>query len=239
MKLKAPLLAIAFTGTLVLTACSNSPANSSVSNQPASPSQDVAQSPTGSMGGMDHGSMSQSPGMSGMNHGSMNMSLGPKDANFDLRFIDGMSPHHEGAVVMAQEALQKSQRPEIKQLAQAIIEAQQKEIAQMKGWRAAWYPNASAEPVMYDDQMKMDMPITDSMHSSMMMSGNLGAADNQFDLRFINAMLPHHQGAVTMAKEALEKSDRPEIKKLAQDIISSQQQEIAQMHQWRKAWYEQ
>ena len=104
MKLKAPLLAIAFTGTLVLKAtfsaaadCSNSPANSSVSNQPASPSQDVAQSPTGSMGGMDHGSMSQSPGMSGMNHGSMNMSLGPKDANFDLRFIDGMSPHHEGA----------------------------------------------------------------------------------------------------------------------------------------------
>jgi uncharacterized protein (DUF305 family) len=239
MKLKTPLLAIAFIGSLILTACSNTPAGSSVSSQSASPSQDVAQSPTDSMGGMGNGSMNQSPGMSmpGMNHGSMNMSLGSKDANFDLRFIDGMTPHHEGAVVMAQEALQKSQRPEIKQLAQAIIDAQQKEIAQMKEWRAAWYPNASTEPVMYDSQMKMDMPMTDTMRSSMMMSGNLGAADSQFDLRFINAMLPHHEGAVTMAKEALEKSDRPEIKKLAQDIISSQQQEIAQMQQWRKAWY--
>ena len=66
---------------------------------------------------------------------------------------------------------------------------------------------------------------------------DLGAADDQFDLRFINAMLPHHEGAVTMAKEVLEKSDRPEIKEMAQEIIASQQQEIAQMKQWRKAWY--
>lgn len=71
----------------------------------------------------------------------------------------------------------------------------------------------------------------------MMMNMDLGVADDQFDLRFINAMLPHHEGAVTMAKEALEKSDRPEIKKLAQDIISSQQQEISQMQEWKKAWY--
>lgn len=67
-----------------------------------------------------------------------------------------------------------------------------------------------------------------------MMSGDLGTADNQFDLRFINAMIPHHQGAVDMANQAAEKSDRPEIKQLAQDIISSQQQEIERMTQWRK-----
>ena len=220
MKLTTPLLAIAFTGNLILAACSNALSASSVSNQSASPSQDVVQGSTGNM-----------------DRGSMNMNLGPKDANFDLRFIDGMTPHHQGAVTMAQEALQKSQRPEIKQLAQSIIDAQEKEIAQMKAWRTAWYPTASAEPVMYDAQMKMDMPMTDSMRSSMMMNGNLGAADDQFDLRFLNAMLPHHQSALTMAKEALENSDRPETRKLAQDIINSQQQEIAQMQQWRKAWY--
>jgi uncharacterized protein (DUF305 family) len=42
-----------------------------------------------------------------------------------------------------------------------------------------------------------------------------------------------------MAKDVLGKSKRPEIKKLAQDILSSQQKEIDQMKQWRKAWYKQ
>jgi uncharacterized protein (DUF305 family) len=175
--------------------------------------------------------------MPGMDHGSMNMSLGPKDENFDLRFLDGMTPHHEGAVVMAQEALQKSQRPEIKQLAQAIIDAQQKEIAQMQQWRTAWYPKVGDTPMMYSAEMGHMMPMSAEMKSSMMMNVDLGAADDQFDLRFLNAMLPHHEGALVMAKEALQKSDRPEVKKLAQDIISSQEQEIAQMQQWKKAWY--
>lgn len=224
MKLRTPLLAIAFTGSMILAACSNSPAGSSASNQPASASPNVAQSPMGSMEGLNHGS-------------SMNMSLGPKDENFDLRFLDGMTPHHEGAVTMAQEALQKSQRPEIKQLAQAIIDAQQKEIAQMKEWRTAWYPNASATPMMYSSEMGHTMPMSEEMKSNMMMNVDLGAADEQFDLRFINAMLPHHEGALTMAKEALQKSDRPEVKEMAQNIITSQQQEIAQMKQWKKAWY--
>ncbi|BAZ18199.1 hypothetical protein NIES4071_100840 (plasmid) [Calothrix sp. NIES-4071] len=43
---------------------------------------------------------------------------------------------------------------------------------------------------------------------------DLGAADAEFDLRFINAMIPHHEGAVIMANGALNKSKRPKIKKL-------------------------
>ncbi len=201
-------------------------------------SQSAESSPSSSsMAQMDHGSMGNSSPMP-MDHGSMmNMDLGPADESFDLRFIDGMIPHHEGAVAMAQEALQKSNRPEIKQLAQAIIDAQEKEISELKEWRTSWYPNAGDEPMMYSAEMGHMMPMTEEMRSSMMMSGDLGAADDQFDLRFINAMIPHHQGAIDMAQQALEKSDRTEIKELAQNIIDSQQQEISQMEQWRKDWY--
>ena len=163
------------------------------------------------MAQMGDGSMN-SPGSSSpmpMNDSSMmNMELGPKDASFDLRFIDGMTPHHEGAIAMAQEALQKSKRPEIKQLAQNIIDAQQQELAQMKTWRSTWYPKANTTLMMYDTQMGHMMPMSEAMRSSMMMNEDLGAADDQFDLRFLNAMIPHHQGAVTMARQALEKSDR-------------------------------
>jgi len=70
------------------------------------------------------------------------------------------------------------------------------------------------------------------------MSMNLGATDDQFDLRLLNAMIPHHEGAVVMANDALNKK-RPEIKKLAQKIIASQKAEIKQMQQWKQAWYKQ
>jgi uncharacterized protein (DUF305 family) len=209
---------------LSLSACTS--ATSQSANQP---DNSMTQAPSMAMPGMDH---------SGMNHGAtMNMELGPKDTSFDLRFIDGMIPHHQGAVEMAQEALTKSQRPEIQQLAQQIVAAQEKEIAELQAWRKAWYPSQDATPMMYDTSMGHMMPMTQEMRDSMMMKGDLGTADEQFDLRFINAMIPHHQGAIDMANQALQNSDRSEIKTLAQNIITSQQQEIDQMQQWRKAWY--
>ena len=81
------------------------------------------------------------------------------------------------------------------------------------------------------------MQMSSQQMQSMKMSKDLGTADAQFDLRFINAMIPHHQGAVTMAEDALSKSQRPEIKQLAQEIVKAQEVEIQQMQQWRQAWY--
>jgi uncharacterized protein (DUF305 family) len=229
MKIKKSLSSLTFGGLLaglsMVAACSSSPQSGHMGHSTSVKDAVSLSSPMPSM----------SPSMQGMDHSAM--TLGPKDADFDLRFIDGMTPHHEGAVIMAQDALQKSQRPEIKQLAQAIIAAQEKEVAQMKDWRKAWYPNASATPMMYHAEMGHMMAMDDATRSQMMMNTDLGAADDQFDLRFLNGMIPHHEGALTMAKEALEKSDRPEIKQLAQAILESQQKEIDQMKQWRKEWY--
>ncbi|MBN3911368.1 MAG: DUF305 domain-containing protein [Nostoc sp. NMS1] len=171
-----------------------------------------------------------------MNH-SMGMDLGPADTNFDLRFIDAMIPHHQGAVEMANVAQVKSKRPEIKKLADNIIKSQNQEITQMKQWRQAWYPKAGDKPMAYNSQMGHTMEMSSDQMKGMMMSQDLGAADAEFDLRFINAMIPHHEGAVKMGQDALSKSKRPEIKKLAQEIVKAQDIEIKQMQQWRKAWY--
>jgi len=171
------------------------------------------------------------------NMNNMAMDLGPADANFDLRFIDGMMPHHQGAIAMAKEAQQKSQRPEIKKLADEIISAQTKEITELQTWRKQWYPNASSMPMAHNAQMGHMMEMNADQKKSMMMTQDLGAKDAEFDLRFINAMIPHHQGAVKMAQDASTKSTRPEIKQLSKDIISSQQAEIKQMQEWKQAWY--
>lgn len=58
---------------------------------------------------------------------------------FDRAFIDDMIPHHESAIAAAQAAAARAQRPEIKELAGAIIADQQREIDQMRAWRQAWY----------------------------------------------------------------------------------------------------
>ncbi|WP_414527756.1 DUF305 domain-containing protein [Nodularia chucula] len=180
-----------------------------------------------------------------MPHGGMNhsmdhsMDLGPADASYDLRFIDGMILHHQGAIDMAEEVLEKSQRPEMKQLAEEIITAQNQEIAQMQEWRTAWYPNAGDQPMGYHAEMGHAMEMTPEQQQAMKMSMDLGAADAEFDLRFINGMIPHHEGAVVMAKDALEKSQRPEIQNLSQEIIPAQTTEINQMQEWRQAWYNQ
>ncbi|URD53421.1 DUF305 domain-containing protein [Chroococcidiopsis sp. CCNUC1] len=188
---------------------------------------------------MQHGGgmMQHSGGM--MNH-NMGMDLGPADANYDLRFIDAMRLHHRGAIAMAKEAQLKSKRPEIKKLASDIIVAQNREENELLGkWRQQWYPQASKEPVAYGGKDKPVVPMTKQQQQSMSMMMDLGTADAQFDLRFMNAMIAHHEGAVMMAQDALQKSKRPEIKQLANEIVTSQQKEITQMKQWRKAWYNQ
>lgn len=197
--------------------------------------QDQTQSPNSTA--IEAGNASQPMDHGGMMSHRMDMDLGPADAEFDLRFIDAMIPHHQGAIEMAQEAKQKSKRPEIQKLADDIIKAQDKEIAQMQQWRTAWYPKATTKPVAYNAKTGTSMPMSQDQMKTMMMSMDLGAADTEFDLRFIDAMIPHHEGAVTMAQETLSKSKRPEIKQLAQDIVRSQEAEIAQMQQWKQAWY--
>jgi uncharacterized protein (DUF305 family) len=209
------VIAIAF----IATACNN---NSQAQN---------------SLGDSDSPKVSQHHNMnhgSGMNH---NMDLGPADANYDLRFIDAMIPHHEGAVVMAKDLLDKSKRPELQKLAKNIIASQEKEIAQMKKWRQSWYPKASDTPMAWHSEMNHMMAMSPEQIKAMRMDVDLGSADAKYDLRFINAMIPHHEGALVMAEDLLQKSKRPELQKLAGEIIASQQTEIDQMKEWRQSWY--
>src|SRR5919198_239783 len=64
-----------------------------------------------------------------------------------------------------------------------------------------------------------------------------GASGNTTDAAFIADMTPHHQGAIVMARALLNKGEQPALRKMANDIISAQTEEIAQMKQWRKTWY--
>ena len=62
--------------------------------------------------------------------------------------------------------------------------------------------------------------------------------DELYDLRFIAAMIPHHEGAIAMAKEAQTMAEHVELKAMAENIITAQEAEIAQMKDWQTAWSE-
>jgi hypothetical protein len=68
---------------------------------------------------------------------------------------------------------------------------------------------------------------------TMMLEGKTGDA---FDAAFLTMMIPHHQGAIDMAKLAQKNAGHTELKKMADGIITAQQSEIDQMHAWQKAW---
>jgi uncharacterized protein (DUF305 family) len=83
------------------------------------------------------------------------------------------------------------------------------------------------------DHSGMDMNSGQTMNASEML-----IEDGEYsDERFIDAMVPHHQGAINMAQVAYQETGDSEIKDLALGIVTAQQQEIEQMIDWRKEWY--
>lgn len=171
----------------------------------------------------------------------------PADYPFDLVFIDAMSLHHQSAIVMAEIALIHADREEVRELASAIISGQQAEIDQLRVWRDAWYPGADPTPAnvltgLSDEGMMRSGAMsgmgqgTAAMDMSQAVAG-LCRADGPFDLAFIEAMIPHHQGAVGMALLALERAQHEELKTLAEGIVAAQQEEITQIMAWSVEWY--
>ena len=178
------------------------------------------------------------------------MGASPKTVPFDQQFIDMMVPHHEGAVEMARIAEQRSQRPEIRQMASDILRTQASEIEQMKARRKAWFgsdqtPPMSKMPMVDGMQMSTEGGYTKhggTGSSSQMMDmaadvEKLRTAPEPFDRAFINAMIPHHQDAIEASKAAASRAQREEIKALAREIVDGQQREVEQLRQWRQSWF--
>ncbi len=144
----------------------------------------------------------------------------------DLDFMQGMLPHHQGAVDMAKVELQHGKDPEMKALAQDIVKAQEAEIAIIKDWLSK---TDASSLVTVQDSTTANKQAMDSMMNNMMMDYTGNA-----DADFVKSMIPHHQGAVEMAKVAVQYAKDPVVLKLAQDVIKSQTKEVDMMNAWLK-----
>ncbi|HEV2770565.1 MAG TPA: DUF305 domain-containing protein [Solirubrobacteraceae bacterium] len=138
---------------------------------------------------------------------------------FDRAYVAEMIPHHESAVEMAEIALDRAQSTFVRNLASDIIVSQKKEIATMRqiAKRLADLGVKPRSLGLSKAEMGMDH---DASH--------LRDAD-PFDHMFIDMMIPHHQGALTMSDVLLARGTGVRTKALAKQIITAQTREIEAM----------
>ena len=160
----------------------------------------------------------------------------------DRHFIEMMIPHHQSAIEMADLALQKAQRPELKSLAADIKRTQTDEINRMRAWYRQWYglevPEWPARGGMSGMGMNgMGMMGQSSQGMNMGDDPALLEKAMDFDKAFITLMIPHHKMALMMSNMVLTRGEHEELREMARAIINSQSAEIERMQGWYIAWY--
>jgi uncharacterized protein (DUF305 family) len=166
------------------------------------------------------------------------------EAPYDLRYIDMMMHHHQMGIDMAKLAQNKASHAELKTFATKTIEEQQKDSDQLKKWRDEWYADKPIFEHMNMQGMDMSkMCKSDQAHmhnlpgmQQMDMRKLEAATGNEFDLLFLDMLIPHHQMAIDMSQEASKKAAHAQLKTFARTNIAKQQKEKAQMTKWRSAW---
>ena len=148
----------------------------------------------------------------------------------DVTFAQGMIPHHQQAVEMAQMAEDRAESPELKQLASEIEAAQAPEIEQLTSWLEDWDAEVPSDSMGHGDMGHGD---SSSDMSGMMTGEDMGMLENangmDFDRMFLTMMIEHHEGAVEMAQTEVADGENPDAIAMAEQIISTQEAEIEQM----------
>lgn len=173
----------------------------------------------------------------------------PSDTSADAGFARDMGDHHQQAVDMAFIIRDKSQDQPIRLLAFDIINTQATQRGMMMGWLEQWnLPQTTLRPALAwmnkGQNSNMDHGLMDSSEEhSDMMPGMASETEierlkkltgREADILFMQLMIRHHAGGVSMAESTLELSKTDVVRHLAGTIVTSQQAEIELLTQMLK-----
>jgi uncharacterized protein (DUF305 family) len=155
----------------------------------------------------------------------------------DEAFVGEMPMHHEMAIEMAQMAVTQAEHGKIKSTAQKIIKAQTQQIGRLKkiANRLGVTPVTAGGHMQMMDGLEM-LGLT-MKQAGMDMEMDMLDGAKPFDREFIDMMVPHHQGAIRMARIELKRGTDPQLRTTARAIIGAQATEIREMNEWRTDWY--
>lgn len=145
------------------------------------------------------------------------MELGQADRFVDLRYINQMADHHRGAILLASQIAEKTQKPELKVLAADIQKNEPVLIEELYQWKRDWY----------NDNRKVTDPIV----------ANLGESDQKVDLRFLNALIAHHEVGIEMTQEIRSKSSKKEVLDNADGVELFLKGSLTTLMAWREQWF--
>jgi uncharacterized protein (DUF305 family) len=175
---------------------------------------------------------SQAP--DGHEHGSESSTAGaqaqPAQSNAaDVAFATDMIPHHQQAVAMSGLVPDRSTDPAVIKLASEISAAQGPEIETMKAFLVQWSADEEAGHEGHGGAMEgMQMP---GMVDDVTMTKLASLKGVEFDRLFLQSMIGHHEGAISMANTEIADGVNADAKALAKQIVTAQQAEIGQMKQ--------
>ncbi|MGW6130910.1 DUF305 domain-containing protein [Cellulomonas sp. NPDC055163] len=148
----------------------------------------------------------------------------------DVQFAQQMIVHHRDAVEMAGLATDRTETPEVLQLAGRIAAAQGPEIGTMSVWLDVWDAEIPADDAMAGmGHGDMDHGSVSGMMTDEQMAQLESTDGAAFDEAFLTLMIEHHQGAITMAQVEVDGGENPDATTLAARIIEDQTAEIAEM----------
>ncbi|WP_113699512.1 DUF305 domain-containing protein [Nonomuraea lactucae] len=145
----------------------------------------------------------------------------PRPEAADVRFAEGMIPHHRQALEMTGLVAERTTTPAVTRFAGQIALAQRPEIDLMSSWLSAL-----GRPVPAGHA---HAPAGYGMATPEQMNALRAARGTPFDRMFLTLMIRHHQGALRMAEEQLAAGRDPAMRRMARDVYSGQSIEIARM----------
>lgn len=148
----------------------------------------------------------------------------PATAAYEVDFMKSMVDHHGMALEMAEPCLERATHPALKSMCEEVVSAQSREIDRMQRWLGRWYERQH-EPRMTKAE-RADMERLED------------ATGRRFEVRFMRMLIRHHEMAVEMARECLDRAEHPELRGLCSDIVEVQRKEISALERWLCAWYD-